>query len=122
MQRVKVHCRVRPPTDKDSRKGLCLTQDGNRVHVEAPQHSSNAARQWDFDAVFSGGAEQQEVYEEVGAPILEAVMEGYNGTILAYGQTGSGKTHTLLNTSGNPEMVGASHSACVRCLAEGTDP
>ena len=106
MRRVKVHCRVRPPTDKDSRKGLSLTQDGNRVHIEAPQHSSNAARQWDFDAVFGAGSEQQQVYDEVGAPILEAVMEGYNGTILAYGQTGSGKTHTLLNAGGNPEMVG----------------
>ena len=106
MRRVKVHCRVRPPTDKDSRKGLSLTQDGNRVHIEAPQHSSNAARQWDFDAVFGAGTEQQQVYDEVGAPILEAVMEGYNGTILAYGQTGSGKTHTLLNAGGNPEMVG----------------
>ncbi len=28
-------------------------------------------------------------------PILESVMEGYNGTIFAYGQTGTGKTFTM---------------------------
>ena len=43
---------------------------------------------------------QQNVYDDVGAPILDAAMQGYNGTILAYGQTGAGKTHTLLNASG----------------------
>jgi DNA replication protein DnaC len=32
---------------------------------------------------------------EVAAPIVEAVIKGYNGTVFAYGQTGTGKTHTL---------------------------
>lgn len=29
-------------------------------------------------------------------PIVDSVLDGYNGTILAYGQTSSGKTHTML--------------------------
>lgn len=106
MHRVNVYCRARPPTEKDRRGGLSLSYEGSRVHLAPPQHSSNAARRWEFDTVFGPEAEQQQVYDEVGTPILEAVMEGYNGTILAYGQTGSGKTHTLLNAGGNPEMVG----------------
>jgi len=28
-------------------------------------------------------------------PIVESVLQGYNGTIFAYGQTGTGKTHTM---------------------------
>jgi kinesin family protein 5 len=28
-------------------------------------------------------------------PIIESVLEGFNGTVLAYGQTSSGKTHTM---------------------------
>ena len=32
---------------------------------------------------------------EVAAPIVDAVLKGYNGTVFAYGQTGTGKTHTL---------------------------
>jgi kinesin family protein 5 len=29
-------------------------------------------------------------------PVVDSVLNGYNGTILAYGQTSSGKTHTML--------------------------
>ena len=36
------------------------------------------------------------VYEKAVEPIVESVLDGYNGTIFAYGQTSSGKTHTML--------------------------
>jgi kinesin family member 3A len=32
-------------------------------------------------------------------PIVDKVLEGYNGTILAYGQTGTGKTYTMVGDS-----------------------
>lgn len=32
---------------------------------------------------------------QTAQPIIESVMEGYNGTIFAYGQTGTGKTFTM---------------------------
>lgn len=35
------------------------------------------------------------MFLQIGKPLLEACLEGYNGTIFAYGQTGSGKTFTL---------------------------
>ena len=31
-------------------------------------------------------------------PIVEAAVNGFNGTVFAYGQTGSGKTYTMLGT------------------------
>ena len=37
---------------------------------------------------------QADVYENI-EPVVEDVLEGYNGTIFAYGQTSSGKTHTM---------------------------
>jgi Kinesin motor domain len=36
-----------------------------------------------------------QVYEELAAPLLLDVLEGFEACILAYGQTGSGKTHSL---------------------------
>jgi kinesin family protein 5 len=32
-------------------------------------------------------------------PIIDSVLEGFNGTIFAYGQTSSGKTHTMSGPS-----------------------
>jgi kinesin family protein 5 len=37
-----------------------------------------------------------QVYKTAVEPIVESVLDGYNGTIFAYGQTSSGKTHTML--------------------------
>ncbi|KAF0293894.1 Kinesin-like protein KIF3A [Amphibalanus amphitrite] len=36
-----------------------------------------------------------DIYNQVARPIVENVLEGYNGTIFAYGQTGTGKTFTM---------------------------
>ena len=35
-------------------------------------------------------------YEECCYGMVDAVLEGFNGTIFAYGQTGCGKTHTMM--------------------------
>jgi DNA replication protein DnaC len=48
-----------------------------------------------FDATFDPNSRQIDVYNTAVEPIVESVLEGFNGTILAYGQTGSGKTHTM---------------------------
>jgi len=38
-----------------------------------------------FDKIFGQTSVQPDVFEEVGAPMLEGVLNGYNGTIFAYG-------------------------------------
>ena len=39
-------------------------------------------------------------------PIVNSVMDGFNGTVFAYGQTGAGKTHTMEGLPNPPEMRG----------------
>ena len=46
------------------------------------------------------------VYEYAAKPIIESVLEGFNGTIFAYGQTSSGKTYTMQGEIDNPEREG----------------
>lgn len=36
------------------------------------------------------------MFKKTAIPILDCVIEGYNGCLMAYGQTGTGKTHTIL--------------------------
>lgn len=45
-----------------------------------------------FDHVYGPDAEQAMIYQDVVAPMLTEVLDGYNCTIFAYGQTGTGKT------------------------------
>ena len=37
---------------------------------------------------------------DVAGIIYEALINGFNGTMLVYGQTGSGKTHTMFGPGG----------------------
>lgn len=59
--------------------------------------SSNTTGRHDFtfDRIFGPDSFQADVFEEIGAPIVKGVLNGFNGTIFAYGQTGSGKTWTM---------------------------
>lgn len=49
---------------------------------------------------------QIDLYVDTARPIVDKVLEGYNGTILAYGQTGTGKTYTMSGNPDSPETRG----------------
>lgn len=49
---------------------------------------------------------QIDLYVNTARPIVDKVLEGYNGTILAYGQTGTGKTYTMVGNSDSPQTKG----------------
>jgi Tfp pilus assembly pilus retraction ATPase PilT len=54
--------------------------------------------------VYDWNSNQRSVYDESAFPLVESVLEGYNGTIFAYGQTGCGKTHTMMGLKdGGPD-------------------
>ena len=40
---------------------------------------------YNFDRVFDPNSKQVEIYGEAIVPIIESVLEGFNGTVLAYG-------------------------------------
>ncbi len=58
-----------------------------------------------FDFVFGPAVSTRTLYEKQCRPIVQACMEGYNGTIFAYGQTSSGKTFTLMGCEGVPGVT-----------------
>jgi kinesin family protein 5 len=51
--------------------------------------------EFNFDRVFDPKATQKDIYDLAAKPIIDSVLEGFNGTIFAYGQTSSGKTFTM---------------------------
>eukprot|EP00736_Rhodelphis_marinus_P006371 Rmarinus@m.27920 len=73
-----------------------------QVMVRKPQ-TPPPGRIFTFDQVYDWDVKQTDVYATTAMPIVESVLQGYNGTIFAYGQTGTGKTHTM---EGKPENEG----------------
>ena len=78
-----------------------LNQDGQ--HVSVKTQDDNKLNNFMFDYVFGMESTQKQVYDVAAKPIIDSVLEGFNGTIFAYGQTSSGKTHTM--TGPNVENV-----------------
>ncbi|CAK9253042.1 unnamed protein product [Sphagnum jensenii] len=58
-----------------------------------------------FCEVFSPASTQEEIYNKIGKPMVNEVMNGYNCTIFVYGQTGSGKTYTMMGTDTSPGIL-----------------
>ena len=73
--------------------------------------SNEIPKSFAFNAVYPDSSSQQGVYDESAFPLVESVIEGYNGTIFAYGQTGCGKTHTMVGTNESEETKGISPRA-----------
>lgn len=55
---------------------------------------------------FYSSASQKDLYDESFKPLVNSVLQGYNGTIFAYGQTGTGKTYTMEGVAKDPEKQG----------------
>ncbi|MCO5580435.1 hypothetical protein L7F22_034301 [Adiantum nelumboides] len=96
--RVRVAVRLRPrnaeelKTDFDFADCVELEPELHRLKLRKNNWDSET---FQFDEVLTEHASQKRVYEVVAKPVIESVLQGYNGTIMAYGQTGTGKTYTL---------------------------
>ena len=120
--KMRVAVRIRPPLPREiSSDGKFLscvgvgptTEKGQTIFInktDQPIMMKNTdtaeggkISRYTFDRIFPPNTSQEQVFSYTMEPLVEAVMDGYNATVLAYGQTGSGKTHTILGESGDRE-------------------
>ena len=105
---IKVVCRIRPENHLElggnyyrcveyTEKNICVECQANETSNFAGRHD------FAFDRIYGPDSFQKDVFEEVGAPIIKGILDGFNGTIFAYGQTGSGKTFTMEGPDHNDE-------------------
>lgn len=116
---IKVVVRIRPLSSKEIQDGrvIIAIADEERGSIEVRNPAGGAysssmleggepSKSFTFDAVFSDQSTQRKIYDTCAAPVVQSVLEGYNGTIFAYGQTGAGKTHTMEGKPDDPELRG----------------
>ncbi|XP_022222785.2 kinesin-like protein KIF3A [Drosophila obscura] len=105
IENVRVVVRTRPMDKNELTAGalsaISVDKINRAITVMKPNATANEPpKTYYFDNVFDGSSNQLDLYVDTARPIVDKVLEGYNGTILAYGQTGTGKTYTM---SGNPD-------------------
>ncbi|KAK6914368.1 Kinesin motor domain [Dillenia turbinata] len=85
---VKVIVRMRPP-NKDEEEGELIVQKLSTDSL------SILGQTFTFDSVADTNSSQSDIFQLVGAPLVENCIAGFNSSVFAYGQTGSGKTYTM---------------------------
>lgn len=108
---VKVVVRCRPMSEKEITDGydrvLEMFPSKGLIELSSPKNGNGeAVKRFTFDAVYDWNSKQQELYDETFRPLVDSVLNGFNGTIFAYGQTGTGKTYTMEGIRTDPEKRG----------------
>mmetsp|Transcript_988 Transcript_988/g.2094 ORF Transcript_988/g.2094 Transcript_988/m.2094 type:complete len:735 (-) Transcript_988:331-2535(-) len=109
---IKVVFRVRPLNSRekqDDRKIATIAHEEKGIielRIPSTDGGYDTSKTFAFDAVFSENSNQRHIYDVCAAPVVQSVLEGYNGTIFAYGQTGAGKTHTMEGVNEPSELRG----------------
>lgn len=94
---IKVLCRFRPANAQEKLNSELINirfEDCTSLSIQ-PAAENSSPLQFTFDQIFLPDSTQEEVFNISAKPIIEDVLQGFNGTIFAYGQTASGKTHTM---------------------------
>ncbi|CAZ81831.1 unnamed protein product [Tuber melanosporum] len=139
---IKVVVRVRPFNSREKDRGAkCIVQmkDSQTVLIPPPgaekSAGSKAAKDggpkvfnfdrsyWSFSKSDPSYAGQENLFDDLGRPLLDNAFEGYNNCIFAYGQTGSGKSYSMM---GYGEEYGVIPKICQhmfeRITTQQTDP
>ncbi|XP_062427249.1 kinesin-like protein KIF3C isoform X2 [Rhea pennata] len=108
---LKVVARCRPMNRKEEAAGyeriLEMDVKLGQVTIRNPRASpGELPKTFTFDAVYDANSKQADLYDETVRPLIDSVLQGFNGTIFAYGQTGTGKTYTMQGAWAEPEKRG----------------
>ena len=79
-----------PGADEKQKKG------GAKTVAEGPKTFAYDRSYWSFDKNAPHFAGQDNLFDDLGTPLLDNAFQGYNNCIFAYGQTGSGKSYSMM--------------------------
>lgn len=143
---IKVVVRVRPFNNREKdRNAQCVVHmNGAQTvlspptdHGKTPKGSVDSSKTfkydrsyWSFDRDDPHYAGQENVFDDLGVPLLDNAFQGYNNCIFAYGQTGSGKSYSMMGYGEETGIIprickvmferidGIQHDPNVKCTVE----
>ena len=74
-----------------------MEQSIAQVQLKKPK-SDAPPKLFTFDGAYFMHDTTQQMYDEICVPLVEAALDGYNGTVFAYGQTGLSLACTARST------------------------
>ncbi|KAI9701921.1 MAG: kinesin-like protein Klp8 [Candelina mexicana] len=123
---IKVVVRVRPFNGRElDRQAKCIVSmregqtiltppetDGGQRGTSKGPHKGEGQKVFAFDKSYWSFAKhdphfagQDDLFNDLGRPLLENAFEGYNNCIFAYGQTGSGKSFSMMGYGGEVGII-----------------
>ncbi|CAI4228094.1 unnamed protein product [Auanema sp. JU1783] len=106
-ENIRVISRCRPLNDRE--KGLnssvCVDMNSNQGQVILTS-DEGPPKEFTFDGAYFMDSTGEQIYNDIVFPLVENVIEGYNGTVFAYGQTGAGKTFSMQGVADIPAQRG----------------
>ena len=87
---VQVYCRFRPlnQREKEIADTVCVSfKDQKSCSVNGINKNTGITEliDYNFDRVFDLDSRQEQIFNMAVRPIVESVLDGYNGSIMAYG-------------------------------------
>jgi hypothetical protein len=108
---VKVAVRCRPLSSREKARECkeIVEMEGKTITINTPEesehHGDDKQKKFTFDYCYFTDSTQDQVYQDLGIPLVQQALDGFNGTIFAYGQTGSGKTFTMMGAPNMPGII-----------------
>ena len=91
---------LQPPPDAEER-----LRKGAKGHLEAQKTFAFDKSYWSFDSKDKHFAGQDDLFADLGTPLLDNAFQGYNNCIFAYGQTGAGKSYSMMGYREEPGVI-----------------
>ncbi|KAK8748586.1 hypothetical protein OTU49_015872, partial [Cherax quadricarinatus] len=104
--KVIVRCRPMNRREKDLGCECVVVMDGLTCGLVNPDDKDAGPKNFTFDGAYFIDSTTEGIYNDVAFPLVESVLEGYNGTVFAYGQTGCGKSFTMQGVIDPPTQRG----------------
>lgn len=110
MQQLRIVCRLSPIKPRNSsNENVAVYEKHISVFTKYKTFNNSEGRiehKFPFDHILSSSSTQETVFNIVGAPIGESLLEGGDWILLVYGETSTGKTYTMFGESTPSERQG----------------